>query len=58
MRRKNQQTPVKLVIGIMPRRCRGSGRHDSPWCATMTLYRQKSSGDWTDFIASVKSDLA
>lgn len=32
-------------------------REDSPWYPTMTLFRQKTSGDWADVMARVKNAL-
>ena len=32
-------------------------RPDSPWYPTMTLYRQKSRGDWIDVFDTIERDL-
>ena len=32
-------------------------RPDSPWYPTMTLYRQKSQGDWVDVFDTIEQDL-
>ncbi len=32
-------------------------RPDSPWYPTMTLYRQKSRGDWVDVFGTIERDL-
>jgi tetratricopeptide (TPR) repeat protein len=34
------------------------GRADSPWYPTMTLYRQKSRGDWIDVFDTIERDLS
>lgn len=33
------------------------GRADSPWYPTVTLYRQRKAGDWSDVLARVRADL-
>jgi hypothetical protein len=51
------QRPVWLLLPHRPDWRWMLHRRDSPWYATMTLYRQPRHGDWPSVIATVQQDL-
>jgi tetratricopeptide (TPR) repeat protein len=50
--------PTWLVLKQIPHWVWMLDRSDSPWYPTITLYRQKSQGDWVDVFETIKRDLS
>ena len=49
--------PAWVLLPFMPDYRWLLGRNDTPWYPSMSLFRQASSGDWTNLIAGVKEQL-
>ena len=50
-------TPVWTLLPFMPDYRWLLGRADSPWYASMRLFRQEKAGDWEGVIANVAKAL-
>jgi ADP-heptose:LPS heptosyltransferase len=49
--------PIWLVLKQIPHWVWMLDRPDSPWYPTMTLYRQKTKGDWVEVFDTIERDL-
>jgi hypothetical protein len=49
--------PTWIMLPFIPDWRWLRSRHDSPWYPTMTLFRQESSGNWSDVFARIGTNL-
>ncbi len=50
--------PTWVLLRSVPFWLWGLDRDDSLWCSSMSLFRQKTSGDWADVVERAAQDLA